>query len=223
VQSVGPKKGSARAGAARRNRCFASLPDAIRTTLAATKNTKSAFAEFTPNASTDPRSAHVSEAPVVIIGTGFAAFGAGHRLDDSGRPYVAYDRNPYVGGHTASRELSGGFTFDQGPHVSFTQDADPKDPGRRSRRTLRSCPYRAGQLLAGPHPHPPTPGEPARAAGGSHREGPYGSGGRLRYARGRPGTSRLRELAPPGLWRHVRRNIPPCSTDSSTTPRRWRT
>jgi protoporphyrinogen oxidase len=64
----------------------------------------------------------VSQAPLVVIGTGFAGFGAGHRLEAAGTPYVVYDRNSYVGGHTASHELAGGFIFDQGPHVSFAKD-----------------------------------------------------------------------------------------------------
>ncbi len=38
------------------------------------------------------------------------------------RPTPVYDRNPYIGGHTSSHQLPGGFTFDDGPHVSFTRD-----------------------------------------------------------------------------------------------------
>jgi protoporphyrinogen oxidase len=64
----------------------------------------------------------MTEAPVVIVGTGFAGFGAGHRLEAAGHPYVVYDRNAFIGGHTASHELPGGFVFDEGPHVSFAKD-----------------------------------------------------------------------------------------------------
>jgi protoporphyrinogen oxidase len=64
----------------------------------------------------------VTEPEIVIIGTGFAGFGAGHHLAEAGHPYVVYDKNGYVGGHTASHELPGGFVFDQGPHLSFTKD-----------------------------------------------------------------------------------------------------
>jgi protoporphyrinogen oxidase len=64
----------------------------------------------------------MTEAPIVVVGTGFAGFGAGHRLEAAGQPYVVYDRNAYIGGHTASHELPGGFVFDQGPHVSFAKD-----------------------------------------------------------------------------------------------------
>jgi protoporphyrinogen oxidase len=73
-------------------------------------------------AAIDSRSISVTRAPIVVIGTGFAGFGAGHRLETAGRPYVVYDRNPYIGGHTWSQELPGGFVFDVGPHVSDTND-----------------------------------------------------------------------------------------------------
>lgn len=64
----------------------------------------------------------MTEAPIVVVGTGFAGFGAGYFLEAAGHPYVVYDRNAYIGGHTASHELPGGFVFDQGPHVSFAKD-----------------------------------------------------------------------------------------------------
>ena len=64
----------------------------------------------------------MTDAPIVVLGTGFAGFGAGHRLDEAGAHYVVYDRNPYLGGHTSSHQLAGGFVFDDGPHVSFTKD-----------------------------------------------------------------------------------------------------
>jgi protoporphyrinogen oxidase len=59
---------------------------------------------------------------VVLLGTGFAGFGAGHRLDEAGLAYVVYDANAYVGGHTATYAVEPGFLFDDGPHVSFTKD-----------------------------------------------------------------------------------------------------
>lgn len=64
----------------------------------------------------------MTEPAVVIIGTGFAGFGAGHRLAAAGERYVVYDKNDHIGGHTASHEMPGGFIFDQGPHLSFTKD-----------------------------------------------------------------------------------------------------
>lgn len=64
----------------------------------------------------------MTEARIVVVGTGFAGFGAGHRLETAGQPYTVYDRNTHFGGHTASHRLPGGFIFDQGPHVSFAKD-----------------------------------------------------------------------------------------------------
>ncbi|WP_267615687.1 protoporphyrinogen/coproporphyrinogen oxidase [Gordonia bronchialis] len=63
----------------------------------------------------------MSRAPTAVVGTGFAGFGAGHRLDAAGRDHVVFDRNSHFGGHTASHRV-GGFIFDQGPHVSFAKD-----------------------------------------------------------------------------------------------------
>jgi protoporphyrinogen oxidase len=64
----------------------------------------------------------MTDRPIVVLGTGFAGFGAGHRLEEAGARYAVYDRNAYIGGHTSSHELPGGFIFDDGPHVSFTKD-----------------------------------------------------------------------------------------------------
>jgi len=59
---------------------------------------------------------------IVVLGSGFAGFGAGHRLEAAGRRYVCFDKNPYVGGHTASHVQPDGWVFDDGPHVSFTKN-----------------------------------------------------------------------------------------------------
>ncbi|MBF6606403.1 MAG: NAD(P)-binding protein [Chloroflexi bacterium] len=59
---------------------------------------------------------------IAVLGSGFAGFGAGHRLETAGRPYVCFDKNPYIGGHTASHVQPDGWVFDDGPHVSFTKD-----------------------------------------------------------------------------------------------------
>lgn len=58
---------------------------------------------------------------VAIIGSGMAGLGAAHRLRAEGIPAVVYDKNAHPGGHTASHHVEG-FIFDEGPHVSFTQD-----------------------------------------------------------------------------------------------------
>ncbi|MFH5833511.1 protoporphyrinogen/coproporphyrinogen oxidase [Halalkalibaculum sp. DA384] len=59
-----------------------------------------------------------------ILGTGMAGFGAAYRLrqEGVGAEVCMYDKNPYIGGHTASFETDDGFIFDDGPHISFTDD-----------------------------------------------------------------------------------------------------
>lgn len=57
---------------------------------------------------------------IVILGSGMAGLGASHRLLAEGIPSVLYDKNPHLGGHTATYNLNG-FIFDEGPHVSYTR------------------------------------------------------------------------------------------------------
>ena len=59
---------------------------------------------------------------IVVLGTGMAGFGATHRLRAEGLRPVVYDKASYFGGHTASFLDAKGFTFDLGPHISFTKD-----------------------------------------------------------------------------------------------------
>jgi protoporphyrinogen oxidase len=59
---------------------------------------------------------------IAVLGTGMAGCGAAYRLQDEGADVVLYDKNPYPGGHTVSLTYEEGFTFDIGPHVSFTSD-----------------------------------------------------------------------------------------------------
>ncbi|MBA3375317.1 MAG: FAD-dependent oxidoreductase [Actinobacteria bacterium] len=51
-----------------------------------------------------------------------AGYGAWYRLRDEPHDVVLYDKNTYAGGHTTSWTFPPGFTFDEGPHVSFTKD-----------------------------------------------------------------------------------------------------
>jgi protoporphyrinogen oxidase len=60
---------------------------------------------------------------IVVLGTGMAGFGAAHRLRAEGLRPVVYEKSSYFGGHTASFLDAKGFTFDLGPHISFTKDA----------------------------------------------------------------------------------------------------
>jgi protoporphyrinogen oxidase len=64
---------------------------------------------------------------VAILGTGMAGFGAWHRLRDEPHEVVLYDKRAYGGGHTTSWVYPPGFTFDEGPHVSFTKDERIQD------------------------------------------------------------------------------------------------
>ncbi len=58
---------------------------------------------------------------ICVLGTGMAAFGAARALTEAGRRPVLFDKRANYGGHTASYAY-GDYTFDEGPHVSFTKD-----------------------------------------------------------------------------------------------------
>ena len=59
---------------------------------------------------------------IAVLGTGMSAFGAAHRLAAEPVDVVLYDKAPFFGGQTVSFRSPSGFTFDKGPHVSFTKD-----------------------------------------------------------------------------------------------------
>ena len=50
-----------------------------------------------------------------------AGYGAAHRLREAGVQAVMFDKRGHYGGHTASFVFDGQYTFDEGPHVSFTK------------------------------------------------------------------------------------------------------
>lgn len=56
-----------------------------------------------------------------------AGFGAAHAAHTAGVRPVMYDMHDHIGGHTSSYEFPGGWTFDEGPHVSFTDNDRVKD------------------------------------------------------------------------------------------------
>lgn len=56
-----------------------------------------------------------------IIGSGFAGVAAAHGLHLAGKPAVIFEAKRHWGGHTHAH-ISDGFTFDEGPHLSFTPD-----------------------------------------------------------------------------------------------------
>jgi protoporphyrinogen oxidase len=59
---------------------------------------------------------------VAILGTGMAGCGAIHRLAGESLEPTVFDKATYFGGHTASFSHAGGYTFDEGGHVSFTKN-----------------------------------------------------------------------------------------------------
>jgi len=60
---------------------------------------------------------------ICILGTGMAGFGAAYALREAGKRPLLFDKRSHIGGHTASYVYEGGkYTFDEGPHVSFTKD-----------------------------------------------------------------------------------------------------
>ncbi len=58
---------------------------------------------------------------VVVLGAGMAGLGACQALHDAGASYVGLERHTTVGGHARSHRARG-FTFDEGPHISFSND-----------------------------------------------------------------------------------------------------
>lgn len=58
---------------------------------------------------------------ISILGSGMAGCGAAYFCDSEGVETIMYDKHPYYGGHTASHQYESGFTFDEGPHISFTK------------------------------------------------------------------------------------------------------
>ena len=59
---------------------------------------------------------------VVVIGAGMGALGADYRFRQNGLKPVLYDQASSPGGHTTTHIYPGGWSFDEGPHVSFTKD-----------------------------------------------------------------------------------------------------
>jgi len=59
-------------------------------------------------------------ASVTVLGGGFAGMAAAQRAVELGATVDLYETKSYLGGHAASMTIDG-FTFDEGPHVSFTK------------------------------------------------------------------------------------------------------
>jgi len=58
---------------------------------------------------------------ICIIGTGMAGYGAAHHLKENGKDALMFEKRDYFGGHTASHVYEQKYTFDEGPHISFTK------------------------------------------------------------------------------------------------------
>jgi protoporphyrinogen oxidase len=89
-----------------------------------------------------------------IIGSGFAGLAASDLLRRSGVDAMVYEARDHWGGHTHSI-TEDGFTFDEGPHVSFTKDEAvqvvfAKGAGGYEEISARITNYFHGQWL--PHP-----------------------------------------------------------------------
>jgi protoporphyrinogen oxidase len=93
---------------------------------------------------------------ITVLGTGLAGLGAGYALEQAGVPFVCYDKNSYLGGHTRSFRYDGGFVFDEGGHISFTKHNHVRDVlaenvlGRYEERSLKIDNYWHGHRI--PHP-----------------------------------------------------------------------
>jgi protoporphyrinogen oxidase len=59
---------------------------------------------------------------IAVLGAGMAGCGAFTRLKAEGIDATVFDMRAHIGGHTASYRHPSGFTFDEGPHISFTKN-----------------------------------------------------------------------------------------------------
>ena len=106
---------------------------------------------------------------VAILGSGMAGCGAAYRLKQLGIPSIMYDQADHIGGHTASYEFPGGWLFDEGPHVSFTQDKRIQDLlSENIGGKYETLEYQSEQLLARSLGEASRTGESLRPPSGSH-------------------------------------------------------
>jgi len=69
----------------------------------------------------------MNKAKIVTLGAGMASYGASYRLKDEKIQNLVYEKESIFGGHTASYSHQDKYVFDDGPHVSFTQDKRIQD------------------------------------------------------------------------------------------------
>jgi protoporphyrinogen oxidase len=85
-------------------------------------------------AALDGRRSMTTSGPVVdvaVLGAGIAGLAAADELRFLGRSVTIFERSDHVGGHTHSID-TGGFVFDEGPHVSFTKHDAIRDQFERN-------------------------------------------------------------------------------------------
>ncbi len=63
---------------------------------------------------------------IAIIGAGLAGLAAAQRCQQAGLNYTVYEKNEYIGGHAYSHCYND-FYFDEGPHISFSNDKQIKE------------------------------------------------------------------------------------------------
>ncbi len=68
----------------------------------------------------------MTEPHVAVLGAGLAGLAAAQRARQLGCEVDVYEKNDYLGGHAYSHQLDG-FTFDEGPHISFTKRPEIKE------------------------------------------------------------------------------------------------
>ena len=59
---------------------------------------------------------------VCVLGSGMAGYGAAHALREAGFEPLLFDKRVYFGGNTATFRYEDRYSFDAGPHISFTED-----------------------------------------------------------------------------------------------------
>lgn len=85
---------------------------------------------------------------VAIIGSGFAGVAAGQVLADAGVEVEIFEAKPHWGGHTHT-DVTDGFTFEEGPHVSFTKDEEVRAMFRRGTDEIEEIAVRMTNYFRG--------------------------------------------------------------------------
>jgi protoporphyrinogen oxidase len=96
----------------------------------------------------------MNDCDVAIIGAGIAGLGAADGVSEAGRRATVFEASEHIGGHTSSVTRDG-FTFDEGPHVSFTKDDRVRATFDAGAETIHEFAARITNYFTGlwlPHP-----------------------------------------------------------------------